>query len=72
MMNVENQQKLLRIHRENVAHYLTQVAMFGQVNVPAFLLHSINHERERITTIKQALRAAGVAVDDHPDDGTGL
>jgi hypothetical protein len=67
MNTLKHQQNLLAIHRQNVAIYLREVAMYGPTP-PVHLVHAIAHERERIALLKQKLRTQGVDVLDLLDD----
>ncbi len=67
--SIDQQQKLLTIHRRNLALYLEQQAKLGSAFIPPGLSNGIFEARENIQRIKQALRDWGVVVADHPDDG---
>ena len=67
--DIDQQQKLLAIHRRNLALYLEQQAKLGAAFIPPSLSNGIFEARENIQRIKQALRDWGVVVADHPDDG---
>jgi hypothetical protein len=62
------QQKLLAAHRRTLAVYLRQQAQIGQAYSPPALINGIDETREQIRRIKEALKAAGVAVPNDPDD----
>lgn len=61
----------LKIHRENLATYLRQLAMHGAAYAPPIVSHGIREARDEIARIKAALRGWGEAVVDHPDDSAG-
>src|SRR6266511_3800206 len=65
--DIDNQQALLVAHRRTLAVYLHQQAALG-VLVPPGVVNGIAEARDQIGQIKAALRAAGTAVDDHPND----
>ncbi len=58
----------LRAHRRTIAQQLEQRAKFGAGFVPPQLDHTIADARAQIAHLVAALRAAGVEVDDEPND----
>lgn len=65
---IEQQQKRLKIHRDNLADALDQKAAYGVGYIPSILLNNIRALREDIRRIKATLRGWNVIVVDHPDD----
>ncbi len=68
--DIDHQQSLLKIHRRNLDHYLTQQATLGTAHTPPGVIHGIESTREQIAQIKQTLRGWHVPVEDMPDDDT--
>src|SRR5919109_61192 len=62
------QQQLLATHRRTLAHLLQQQAQFSAGYIPAHIANGIAEARAGIQRAKAALRAAGIEVDDQPDD----
>jgi eukaryotic-like serine/threonine-protein kinase len=67
---IDQQQKLLAIHRRNLGLYLEQQAKLGTTFMPPGLSNGIFEERDNIQRIKQVLRNWGIAMVDHPDDSS--
>jgi hypothetical protein len=65
---VLEQQKLLKIHRVTLSHYLTQQAMLGTAYAPPNVTHGILEARDNIRRIKKVLRTWGIYVEDLPND----
>jgi hypothetical protein len=66
---VDNQQQLLAIYRRNLQHLLRQAAEYGgEDSAPLEVMNNIADVRGSIQELKQALRAAGVAVEDRPGE----
>ncbi|MDQ2995499.1 MAG: NACHT domain-containing protein [Chloroflexota bacterium] len=65
--DIDNQQALLAAHRRTLAVYLHQQAALGVLTPPG-VVNGIAEVRDQIGQIKAVLRAASVAVDDHPND----
>jgi hypothetical protein len=66
--DIKHQQKLLTIHRRNLAHYLSQQTALGTAYTPPGVANGILETRENIKRLKGILRGWNVAVVDHPDD----
>jgi hypothetical protein len=67
--DIDHQQKLLTIHRRNLAHYLSQqAALGGAAYAPPGVANGILETRENIKRLKGILRGWGAIVVDHPDD----
>ncbi len=64
---VEQQKKLLEIHRKNLRRYLEQKANFG-ILAPLQVYNGIDDCRENIAETKKKLRWWGIFVINHPDD----
>jgi Tfp pilus assembly protein PilF len=58
----------LAAHRQNLAQLLVRQAQYGGSTQPLDILNAIEEHRGEIRRIKDTLRAAGVGVEDHPDD----
>jgi hypothetical protein len=65
---IAEQQQLLATYRHTLAIYLKQQAMIGPAYSPPALIGGIDEARSTIRRIKATLRAAGVVVDEDPDD----
>jgi len=66
---IAQQQELLATHRRTLAHLLQQAALYGGVSfAPPQTANGITEARVQIQGIKQALRVAGVAVENDPND----
>jgi hypothetical protein len=61
-------QEQLAAHRRTLAVYLRQLANLGANNAPLGIHNGIAEARAQIVHLKAQLRAAGVAVDDDPQD----
>jgi hypothetical protein len=71
MLNPESiteQETLLYVHRQTLAHYLYQRASLGELYMPPGVTHGIVEARAYIRYIKQVLRQSGLSIDDHPND----
>jgi len=68
LKDIEQQQRLLAIHRRNLAVYLEQQARFGEALVPVSIVNGIEEQQTNIGRIKAILRSWGIRVEDHPDD----
>ncbi|MFL5802649.1 MAG: NB-ARC domain-containing protein [Roseiflexaceae bacterium] len=66
---IEQQQELLEAHRGGLMMYLKQQAILGEPYTPPAIPYEIREKRAHICRIKNILRAWGVHVADHPDDG---
>src|SRR5947207_4986004 len=66
--DIKHQQKLLTIHRRNLAHYLSQQTALGTAYTPPGVANGILGTRENIKRLKGILRGWGAIVVDHPDD----
>ena len=66
---IEQLRERLAAHRRTLATLLGQVARHTEAYAPPAQLGGIAEARAEIAKIKAALRAEGVAVEDHPDDG---
>jgi hypothetical protein len=64
-------QELLAAHRQTLRTYLYQRLMLGFMSPPG-IRNGIVKTRAEIRTCKQYLRGAGIAVEDAPDDDSGL
>jgi Tfp pilus assembly protein PilF len=64
----ERLHELLALHRRSLNQLLTQQARFSGSTQPLSILSDIEYRRDEIRRIKEALRAAGAGVTDHPDD----
>jgi hypothetical protein len=65
---IAQQQRLLEVYRQTLAHYLGQFAMLGSAYAPPAITHGIREAREEIRHVKAALRGWGVPIEDLPDD----
>jgi hypothetical protein len=65
---IDEQRKLLRIHRETLTHYLAQQALIGEALIPPSVAHGIVETRENIMRVKRILHEWEIVVEDHPDD----
>ncbi len=67
---IDQQLAMLAAHRRTLAHLLQQAAVFGSIaSVPPEVRTGIDDARAQIRHIKTMLRAWGIEVADHPDDG---
>jgi len=66
--DIDHQQKLLTIHRRNLAHYLSQQTALGTAYTPPGVMNGIREAHDNIRRIKDILRGWNVAFEDHPDD----
>jgi hypothetical protein len=63
------QQQLLNIYRQNLAHSLRQqAAQGGEIHASPATANSIHNAREDIERVKNILSSWGIPVEDHPDD----
>jgi len=68
---IEQQQSLLGTHRRTLAHLLNQLALVGgAAYATPQVVNGIFEARENIQRVKQVLRGWGIAVADHPNDGS--
>src|SRR5262249_54333954 len=65
---INQHRKLLKAHRERLAHYLLQLANFGSAHAPPGVGNGIAEARDEIRHSKKILREWGVLVEDLPDD----
>src|SRR5437016_1000506 len=65
---IEEQQRLLDIHRRTLAHYLEQQARLGLNHTSPGITNGIDETRKEIHRIKGILRDWNVKVIDHPND----
>jgi len=66
--DIQNQQELLTIHRNNLAIHVKQQALYGSAATPAEIQARIGEARANIQRIKTVLRSWNVEVADLPDD----
>lgn len=66
--DITEQEKLLQLYRQTLAHYLYQRASLGSSHIPPGIANGINEARDYIRHIKDTLRGWGVKVDNHPND----
>src|SRR6476646_5203610 len=66
--DIKHQQKLLTIHRRNLANYLSQQTALGTAYTPPGVMNGIRETRDNIRRIKDILRGWNVAVENQPDD----
>jgi hypothetical protein len=64
---INEQQELLKIHCNNLAHYLRQQASLGRDHIPPGIANGLYEERNNISRIKSTLRGWGVSVTDYLD-----
>jgi len=69
---IDRQLKWLHSYRAALVHDLNQVSQLSSAYTPPNISQRISEARAVIATCKVALRAWGVAVEDHPDDAGGL
>jgi hypothetical protein len=69
---VEQQQRLLKIHRQTLAVYIEQRAKFGTTYLPSSVVSGIHEVRDEIRRIKTILRGWSVSMEDYPDDEENL
>ena len=62
-------QERLQFYRDALAHYLKQRAILGEAFEPQGVPAGIREARREIARLKAALRARGLSVADHVDDG---
>lgn len=67
--DINAQKQLLESHRRTLQVFVQQQAQLGSSFAPPAVTHGIRDARDHIRRIKRTLRAWGVAVEDHPDDG---
>lgn len=65
---VDQQKQRLIIHRQNLAHYLKQMAQSGTTYTRPDVIHGIQEARNGIKNIKATLRGWNIIVEDYPDD----
>jgi tetratricopeptide (TPR) repeat protein len=66
--DIRELQRLLATHRQTLAILLKQHALHTSAYVPSSIVHGIDEAQENIRRIKQALRKAGVSVEDYSID----
>jgi nucleoside phosphorylase len=65
---IDQQRKLLALHRRTLASYLQRLAQLGSAHAPPEIDHGMREARDSIRRCKSTLRSWGVLVADHPDD----
>jgi hypothetical protein len=65
---VAQQLQLLETYRRTLNFSLNQAALFGEVNTPPHIIHTIHDCRDQIQRIKATLRGYGISIEDGPND----